>query len=658
MAKEDQIIEALGVIKSNIRHIRRRSMRLGRYVNDVLESTVNATLPANYVWVFDPQGDKRVSSPAKNLSTEYGVGMAVIVAYNVDTLEDDVLGVDTILAPMEQGSAAAGLNSPQKPASLSTPVSARDITVGGVFAAAAGGLDVRIGAFWHENGYYTDSTALTLTPTVTSGKKSLAVVGVNRLTNAATYTLTADRSTAFTLIADGKPTSYAVTDIMAVVNAAPEIDWRGAVELKNGDTTINPAKIIPLPWLKAEMVGADGSTAGVAGLVPRPAATDNDKTLLGDGTWAFRHLTSSASTTVTISGGVATIPATTCFVVLAAQTGTADDLDTVTVTGAPRILLFQADSGDTITVKHNAGNIKLNGAADFSLSGDKTLALFWDGTNLADVGAGGGGSGSIDVTDGVTTVTGATGIDFTSGATVTNNAGVAQVALTSGGGNVSTGAAVTIPRLEFDADIEPTSPNAADDEFAGSSLDGDWSWVNQGSASAAVAKSRVLLTVPSTTTGNIRGIFRTYPGQSTWETQITGWSNTPFFSGAGSNYYFGMARRDSGSGRIELFVLAWIPNTATMLILCERFTNTTTYNSTVTLISLGRRMAESMYLRLADDNTNVALSWSLDGVNYTQLTSFARTAFLASADQIGLCIFTQQNGGNVYLQSDWMRRTV
>lgn len=214
-----------------------------------------------------------------------------------------------------------------------------------------------------------------------------------------------------------------------------------------------------------------------------------------------------------------------------------------------------------------------------------------------------------------------------------------------------------IPAWEFHSDIEPASPNAADDEFAGSSLDGDWSWVNQGSASAAVAKSRVLLTVPSTTTGNIRGIFRTYPGQSTWETQITGWSSAPFFSGAGSNYYFGMARRDSGSGRIELFVLAWIPNTATMLILCERFTNTTTYNSTVTSISLGRRMAESMYLRLADDNTNVALSWSLDGVNYTALTSFVRAAFLASADQIGLCIFTQQNGGNVYLQSDWMRRT-
>jgi hypothetical protein len=52
MAKEDQIIEALGVVKSSIRHIRRRTMRLGRYVNEELESTVNVDLPAGYVWVL------------------------------------------------------------------------------------------------------------------------------------------------------------------------------------------------------------------------------------------------------------------------------------------------------------------------------------------------------------------------------------------------------------------------------------------------------------------------------------------------------------------------------------------------------------------------------------------------------------------------------
>ncbi len=45
----------------------------------------------------------------------------------------------------------------------------------------------------------------------------------------------------------------------------------------------------------------------------------------------------------------------------------------------------------------------------------------------------GAGSGTLDVTDGTTTVTGATAITFTSGATVTDNAGVAEVAITGSG---------------------------------------------------------------------------------------------------------------------------------------------------------------------------------------------------------------------------------
>jgi hypothetical protein len=96
---------------------------------------------------------------------------------------------------------------------------------------------------------------------------------------------------------------------------------------------------------------------------------------------------------VTLSSGVATI--THGYHLIAAESGTADDLDTLTlsVTGPltyPFVLL-QADTGDTITVKNGTGNINLNGGADFSLSGEKALLLFRDGTNWSDVGAGGGG---------------------------------------------------------------------------------------------------------------------------------------------------------------------------------------------------------------------------------------------------------------------------
>lgn len=104
-------------------------------------------------------------------------------------------------------------------------------------------------------------------------------------------------------------------------------------------------------------------------------------------------LLSEDAETLTLSSDAVTAGSGSFFV-LAAQTGTTDDCKTITVTGPPRIIVIQADSGDTITIKHNGsgGNIKLNGAVDYALSGDETLALFWDGVNLSDLGITGGAS--------------------------------------------------------------------------------------------------------------------------------------------------------------------------------------------------------------------------------------------------------------------------
>lgn len=91
---------------------------------------------------------------------------------------------------------------------------------------------------------------------------------------------------------------------------------------------------------------------------------------------------------LTVSAGAVT--ATQTYHVIAAESGTTDDLNTITAVAANTFVLLQADAGDTITVKHGTGNVMLNGASDFALSGDKTLLLFYDGTNWSDVGAGGG----------------------------------------------------------------------------------------------------------------------------------------------------------------------------------------------------------------------------------------------------------------------------
>jgi hypothetical protein len=93
---------------------------------------------------------------------------------------------------------------------------------------------------------------------------------------------------------------------------------------------------------------------------------------------------------LTISSG--SVTATQINHTIAAESGTTDDLDTITAADDRTLLVIQADTGDTITVKNGTGNIQLNSGADFSLTGDATLLLYYDGTNWSDIGAGGGTS--------------------------------------------------------------------------------------------------------------------------------------------------------------------------------------------------------------------------------------------------------------------------
>jgi len=128
------------------------------------------------------------------------------------------------------------------------------------------------------------------------------------------------------------------------------------------------------------------------------------------------------SSTLTLASDAVTV--TKNYHLIAAQSGTADDLVTLNGGTAYQMLVIQADAGDTITVKHGTGNIYLNGAADFSLSGDKTLVLFYDGTNWSDAGAGGGGASDHALLDNLnsanyTHLTAANHTDLTDGGTTT-----------------------------------------------------------------------------------------------------------------------------------------------------------------------------------------------------------------------------------------------
>jgi hypothetical protein len=86
----------------------------------------------------------------------------------------------------------------------------------------------------------------------------------------------------------------------------------------------------------------------------------------------------------TISGGVVSV--TLGVNTLAAESGVTDDVDTISG-AAPRTvqagdtIVVLADTGDTITLKHNTGNLHLDGSADKALVNGNQLMLLYDGTD-------------------------------------------------------------------------------------------------------------------------------------------------------------------------------------------------------------------------------------------------------------------------------------
>lgn len=82
----------------------------------------------------------------------------------------------------------------------------------------------------------------------------------------------------------------------------------------------------------------------------------------------------------TISSGAVTVDSTAIRV--SAESGSTDDLETLSGGSADDWVLLRGTSGDTITVKHGTGNILLDGQADKSLSnGADLLLLKFSGSN-------------------------------------------------------------------------------------------------------------------------------------------------------------------------------------------------------------------------------------------------------------------------------------
>ncbi len=109
-----------------------------------------------------------------------------------------------------------------------------------------------------------------------------------------------------------------------------------------------------------------------------------------NGVQQIERLLFVARTILTISSG--SITPTQVQHTVAAETGTVDDLDTITAQNE-RMIVLRADAGDTITIKNGTGNITVWSGQDITLIGNKVALLWCLGSQWCVIGDGGQAAG-------------------------------------------------------------------------------------------------------------------------------------------------------------------------------------------------------------------------------------------------------------------------
>lgn len=209
-------------------------------------------------------------------------------------------------------------------------------------------------------------------------------------------------------------------------------------------------------------------------------------------------------------------------------------------------------------------------------------------------------------------------------------------------------------------DSYPASPNAADDEFDGASLDTAgtrrsgataWTWVNQGAATASLAQGAVKLNGPAGSTDNLRLITQPVSG-SAWKYRA---KFSTISGGATPIPFWGIAARNSVSGKILSFHRLF---NGGFKIEGNRWNSPSSYSSTpYTTADAPAGAQQPFYMEMELSSGFIALRWSHSGHDgsFIQFGAEDASFFLGGADQIGLFVATT-NGQDAFAMIDWFRK--
>lgn len=158
----------------------------------------------------------------------------------------------------------------------------------------------------------------------------------------------------------------------------------------------------------------------------------------------------------------------------------------------------------------------------------------------------------------------------------------------------------------------------------------DWTWVNQGGASATDTSGAILLSAPTGVGDNFRILKKSAPSTPYVITLLLLMKIEII-----NSIFTGFVWRQSSDGKLVVFGLY---NSAGFGFHVTKWTDASTYSAdyarTTPIHGIQRTL---LWLRCEDNATNRICSYSLDGQNFTAYHTVGRTDFL-TADEVGFAI--------------------
>lgn len=161
----------------------------------------------------------------------------------------------------------------------------------------------------------------------------------------------------------------------------------------------------------------------------------------------------------------------------------------------------------------------------------------------------------------------------------------------------------------------------------------DFTWVNQNSSVAADQSGTIAWRKPARGTGE--DVTLMVRGAPSAPYSYCACIDASVLCNNSTLGLAGLAFRESGTGKIILFCVAK-RGTAHPALAIYKYTNATTYSGSAILDESSVLCSNRVWLKVEDDNTDLKFYFSNDGIEWIQVESDGRTAFMAGGpNQVG-----------------------